>query len=123
MYAEGLCCIAVVVLCVCIALQIVCVALRKGCGCCALAQWYVLRLLLLLLLLQEDEVAKVGLSRYSKVSRSAFGLNGKKRIAVLRAGGAILGECSAALNTAAVVAIAVQTCTLCMQTLRAVLMW
>jgi hypothetical protein len=44
------------------------------------------------LLLQEDEVAKVGLSRYSKVSRSAFGLNGKKRIAVLRAGGAILGE-------------------------------
>jgi hypothetical protein len=43
-------------------------------------------------LLQEDEVAKVGLSRYAKVSRSAFGLNGKKRIAVLRAGGAILGE-------------------------------
>jgi hypothetical protein len=45
-----------------------------------------------LLLLQEDQVAKVGLSRYSKVSRSAFGLNGKKRIAILRAGGAILGE-------------------------------
>jgi hypothetical protein len=43
-------------------------------------------------LLQEDQVAKVGLSRYSKVSRSAFGLNGKKRIAILRAGGAILGE-------------------------------
>lgn len=43
---------------------------------------------------KEDEVAKVGLSRYSKVSRSAFGLNGKKRIAVLRAGGAILGKAS-----------------------------
>lgn len=38
-------------------------------------------------------MAKVGLSRYGKVSRTAFGLNGKKRIAVLRAGGAILGEC------------------------------
>lgn len=42
--------------------------------------------------LQEDQVRKVGLSRYSRVSRTAFGLNGKKRIAVLRAGGAILGE-------------------------------
>lgn len=41
---------------------------------------------------QEDQVRKVGLSRYSRVSRTAFGLNGKKRIAVLRAGGAILGE-------------------------------
>lgn len=40
---------------------------------------------------QDDEVAKVGLSKYSRVSRSAFGLNGKKRIAVLRAGGAIVG--------------------------------
>lgn len=35
---------------------------------------------------------KVGLSRYSKVSRTAFGLQGKQRIAVLRCGGAILGE-------------------------------
>lgn len=43
---------------------------------------------------QEDQVCKVGLSRYSKVSRTAFGLNGKKRIAVLRAGGAILGKSS-----------------------------
>eukprot|EP00882_Tetradesmus_deserticola_P001055 GHRQ01001141.1.p1 GENE.GHRQ01001141.1~~GHRQ01001141.1.p1 ORF type:complete len:653 (+),score=373.33 GHRQ01001141.1:173-1960(+) len=43
---------------------------------------------------KEDEVAKVGLSRYSKVSRGAFGLNGKKRIAVLRAGGAIVGKAS-----------------------------
>lgn len=41
---------------------------------------------------QEDQVRKVGLSRYGRVSRTAFGLNGKKRIAVLRAGGAILGE-------------------------------
>lgn len=41
---------------------------------------------------QDDQVRKVGLSRYSRVSRTAFGLNGKKRIAVLRAGGAILGE-------------------------------
>eukprot|EP00879_Flechtneria_rotunda_P016300 GHRR01017055.1.p1 GENE.GHRR01017055.1~~GHRR01017055.1.p1 ORF type:complete len:674 (+),score=260.41 GHRR01017055.1:690-2711(+) len=41
---------------------------------------------------KDDEVAKVGLSKYSRVSRSAFGLNGKKRIAVLRAGGAILGK-------------------------------
>lgn len=45
-----------------------------------------------ILCLQEDQVRKVGLSRYSRVSRTAFGLNGKKRIAVLRAGGAILGE-------------------------------
>lgn len=41
---------------------------------------------------------KVGLSRYGKVSRTAFGLNGKKRIAVLRAGGAILGECAGACS-------------------------
>jgi protease-4 len=41
---------------------------------------------------KEDEVAKVGLSKYSKVSRTAFALNGKKRIAILRAGGAILGK-------------------------------
>lgn len=46
-------------------------------------------------IVQEDQVRKVGLSRYSRVSRTAFGLNGKKRIAVLRAGGAILGESSA----------------------------
>lgn len=47
---------------------------------------------LLAWVLQEDQVRKVGLSRYSRVSRTAFGLNGKKRIAVLRAGGAILSE-------------------------------
>jgi len=47
---------------------------------------------------QEDQVRKVGLSRYSRVSRTAFGLNGKKRIAVLRAGGAILGECCLPYN-------------------------
>jgi len=41
---------------------------------------------------QEDVVRKVGLSRYGRVSRSAFGLNGKKRVAVLRTAGAILGE-------------------------------
>jgi hypothetical protein len=41
---------------------------------------------------QDDMVRKVGLSRYSKVSRTAFGLQGKQRIAVLRCGGAILGE-------------------------------
>lgn len=42
---------------------------------------------------QEDQVTRVGLSRYSRVSRSAFALNGKKRIAVLRTSGAIIGAC------------------------------
>ncbi|KAF8059999.1 hypothetical protein HT031_004937 [Scenedesmus sp. PABB004] len=41
---------------------------------------------------KEDEVAKVGLRRYAKVSRGPFKLDGKKRVAVLRAGGAILGK-------------------------------
>lgn len=41
---------------------------------------------------KDDQVRKVGIKRYSKVNRSAFNLNGKKRIAVLRAGGAILGR-------------------------------
>ena len=35
---------------------------------------------------------KVEIKRYSRVSPSAFGLTGKKRIAVLRTSGAILGE-------------------------------
>eukprot|EP00775_Hariotina_reticulata_P006975 gene6975-7190_t len=43
---------------------------------------------------KDDGVRKVGLSRYGRVSRSAFGLNGKKRIAVLRTAGAILGKAS-----------------------------
>jgi hypothetical protein len=47
---------------------------------------------------QDDVVRKVGLSRYSKVSRTAFGLQGKQRIAVLRCGGAILGEWTGCLG-------------------------
>jgi hypothetical protein len=38
------------------------------------------------------QVRKVSVRKYSKVGRSAFHLNGKKKIAILRASGAILGE-------------------------------
>jgi hypothetical protein len=37
-------------------------------------------------------VTKVGLRKYAAVRRGTFGLDGKKRIAVLRTSGAILGE-------------------------------
>jgi len=38
------------------------------------------------------QLRRVGVRKYSKVGRSAFLLHGKKRIAVLRAGGAITGD-------------------------------
>jgi hypothetical protein len=42
---------------------------------------------------KEDQLTKVGLRKYSSVSPRAFGLQkGKKRVAVVRAGGAIVGE-------------------------------
>lgn len=41
---------------------------------------------------EDKQLRKVGIKKYQKVSPSAFGLNGKKRIAVLRTAGAILGE-------------------------------
>eukprot|EP00195_Chlamydomonas_chlamydogama_P015757 CAMPEP_0202909918 /NCGR_PEP_ID=MMETSP1392-20130828/50619_1 /ASSEMBLY_ACC=CAM_ASM_000868 /TAXON_ID=225041 /ORGANISM="Chlamydomonas chlamydogama, Strain SAG 11-48b" /LENGTH=725 /DNA_ID=CAMNT_0049599831 /DNA_START=187 /DNA_END=2361 /DNA_ORIENTATION=- len=43
---------------------------------------------------KPDELRKVELRKYAKVSPSAFGLKGKKRIVVLRAAGAILGRSS-----------------------------
>ncbi len=42
----------------------------------------------------------MSLAKYAKVSPSAFGLNGKKRIAVLRTSGAILGRSSGATSSA-----------------------
>ena len=42
----------------------------------------------------------MGIKKYSKVKRSAFNLNGKKRIAILRAAGNILGSAGAASSNA-----------------------
>lgn len=42
----------------------------------------------------DEPLRKVELGRYSRVSPSAFGMSGKKRIAVLRTSGAILGRSS-----------------------------
>ncbi|KAI8476080.1 MAG: peptidase family S49-domain-containing protein [Monoraphidium minutum] len=49
---------------------------------------------------KEDEVTKVGLRKYASVRRGTFGLDGKKRIAVLRTNGAILGAASSATSSA-----------------------
>lgn len=40
---------------------------------------------------KPDQVRKVGLRKYASVSPSAFGLSGKKRVALLRTSGAIVG--------------------------------
>jgi hypothetical protein len=42
--------------------------------------------------LRPSEPRQVGLRKYASVRRGTFGMDGKKRIAVLRANGAILGE-------------------------------
>lgn len=41
---------------------------------------------------KPDELRRVGIRKYSAVGRSAFGLNGRKKIAVLRTAGAIIGS-------------------------------
>lgn len=41
---------------------------------------------------KKDQVRKVGLKKYASVSPGAFGLKGKKVVAVLRASGAIVGS-------------------------------
>lgn len=47
---------------------------------------------------KDDQVRKVTLQRYQKVSPSVFGLTGKKKVVVLRTSGAIVGEsCSKVL--------------------------
>ncbi|GAX84081.1 hypothetical protein CEUSTIGMA_g11505.t1 [Chlamydomonas eustigma] len=43
---------------------------------------------------KDEELKKVEIRRYNKVSPSAFGLKGKKRIVVLRTSGAIVGRSS-----------------------------
>ncbi|GBF99919.1 serine protease chloroplastic, partial [Raphidocelis subcapitata] len=48
---------------------------------------------------KADAVAKVGLRKYAAVRRGTFGMDGKKRIAVLRANGAILGQSSGATSS------------------------
>ncbi|MEW5297773.1 MAG: hypothetical protein WDW36_000957 [Sanguina aurantia] len=43
---------------------------------------------------KDDQVRKVTLQRYQKVSPSVFGLTGKKKVVVLRTSGAIVGKAS-----------------------------